>query len=116
MTRGKGRKQNQPARLGDLEEYVLLAILNLKDEAYGTTIRELLEEVTERPIAIGVLYTTFDRLERRGLVRSWQGEATPVRGGRAKRYFAIEAEGVRALEAAVEMRHRLAPDFAVELR
>jgi PadR family transcriptional regulator PadR len=116
MTRGKGRKQNQPARLGDLEEYVLLAILNLKEEAYGTTIRELLEEVTGRPIAIGVLYTTFDRLERKGLIRSWQGEATPVRGGRAKRYFAIEAEGVLALEAVAEMRHRLAPDFALEVR
>jgi PadR family transcriptional regulator, regulatory protein PadR len=116
MSKGKGKKQNQPARLGDLEEYVLLAILKLKEDAYGATIRELLEEVTGRPIAIGVLYTTFDRLERRGLLRSWQGEATPVRGGRAKRYFAIEAEGKLALEAVAKMRHRLAPDFALEVR
>jgi PadR family transcriptional regulator len=110
MIRGKDKNRNHPARLGSIEEYVLLAILKLKENAYGAAIRDLLEEVTGRSISIGVLYTTFDRLERKGLIRSWQGEATPVRGGRAKRYFALETAGKRALEAAADTRHRLTTD------
>lgn len=66
--------------LGEFEELVLLAILKLsEEEAYGVKIRQALEEAG-RPTSIGALYTTTERLEEKGFVRSRQGDATPVRG------------------------------------
>src|SRR3712207_671733 len=90
--------------LGEFEEVVLLAILRLRDNAYGVTIRQTVEEVAERPTSIGAIYTTLERLEQKGFISSWQGEPTPERGGRAKRYFKIEGAGVQALNAAQRTR------------
>ena len=42
----------------------------------------------------GAIYPTLDRLEARGLVRSFMGDPSPVRGGRARRHFALEPEGL----------------------
>ena len=86
-------------RLGSLEELVLLALLRLRDNAYGVTIRRELAERTGKDISIGAVYTTLERLESKGFVSSRVGEATPQRGGRAKRYFRIEASGAEALTA-----------------
>jgi DNA-binding PadR family transcriptional regulator len=104
--------KNQDSYLGEFEELVLLAILKLKDNAYGTAVRDALEEATGRSISIGALYATFDRLERKGFVKSWQGEATPERGGRAKRYFDIEPNGREALRLSEESRRHLVPKLA----
>jgi DNA-binding PadR family transcriptional regulator len=86
--------------LGDFEEFVLIAILRLRDNAYGVTIRRLIEEETSKTISIGAIYTTLERLEKKGYLSSRQGESTPERGGRAKRYFKIEGAGERALSNA----------------
>lgn len=83
--------------LGHFEEIVLLAVLSLKEEAYGAKVRQKVAEVTERDVSIGAIYATLDRLERKGYINSWQGEATPERGGRAKRYFKILGAGIKAL-------------------
>jgi PadR family transcriptional regulator PadR len=72
--------------LGEFEQVVLLAILRLDDDAYGVTIRSEIATCTGREPAPGALYTTLDRLEEKGLVRSRMGEPTPERGGRPKRY------------------------------
>ena len=56
--------------LGEFEQLVLLAIVRLSAEAYGSTIRREIEERTGRSIAIGALYTALDRLERKGYVSS----------------------------------------------
>lgn len=86
--------------LGEFEEIVLLAVLRLGSNAYGVTIRQTVEEVAGRPTSIGAIYTTLERLEQKGFVSSWQGESTPERGGRAKRYFKIEGAGMQALNEA----------------
>ena len=83
--------------LGPFEEAVVLVILRLDDNAYGVTIRRMLEEVAERPISVGAIYATLDRLEQKGFIRSELGEATLERGGRAKRFFKITATGSQAL-------------------
>jgi PadR family transcriptional regulator PadR len=83
--------------LGEFEQIVLLAVLRLEDEAYGVTIREQITECTGREPAPGALYTTLDRLEEKGLLTSRFGDPTPQRGGRAKRYFAVSAAGVKAV-------------------
>src|SRR5262245_16308315 len=103
-------------RLGEHGELALLAILKLGDNAYGTTIRDALEEATGDTTSVGVLYATLDRLERDGLVKSRQGEATPERGGRAKRYFEIEPSGKEALKQAEESRRQLVPKLTPALR
>lgn len=83
--------------LGEFEEIVLLAILHLGDNAYGMTIRQTVEEASKRTISIGAIYTTLERLEQKGFVSSRQGEATPERGGRAKKYFKVEGAGIQVL-------------------
>jgi PadR family transcriptional regulator, regulatory protein PadR len=84
-------------RLGRFEEIVLLALVRLRENAYGVPIRREIAERTGRDVSFGAVYTTLERLERKGYVKSRVGEPTPERGGRAKRYFKIEAPGVKAL-------------------
>jgi DNA-binding PadR family transcriptional regulator len=92
----------KPASLGEFEQIVLLAILRLDKDAYGVTIRSEIIRCTGREPTPGALYTTLDRMEEKGIVRSWLGEATPQRGGRAKRYFALTKTGHAALVSAQE--------------
>jgi len=83
--------------LGEFEQMVLLAVLQLPDRAYAVLIRRMIELRAGRRVARGALYTALERLERKGLVSSRMGEPTPERGGRAKRFFSVTASGVRAL-------------------
>jgi DNA-binding PadR family transcriptional regulator len=71
----------------------------LGDDAYGAAIREAIEAATGRRCSIGALYTTLDRLEKKGLLKTWMGEATSQRGGRAKRMVRVTAKGVQASTA-----------------
>ena len=86
--------------LGGFELLVLLALVRLDDEAYGVPIAKAIEESSGREVAVGSVYITLDRLEGKGLVRSRVGEPTAVRGGRAKTYFQITAQGLRAVRHA----------------
>jgi PadR family transcriptional regulator, regulatory protein PadR len=89
--------------LGEFEQQVLAAVLLLGENAYGMTIHERVEEMRPRVVtSIGAVYTTLDRLEKKGLVRSWYSDPTPERGGRSKRYFAMEGAGERALRESLE--------------
>jgi PadR family transcriptional regulator, regulatory protein PadR len=82
--------------LGEFEYLMITAAAALGDEAYGAAIREEIESTTGRKCSIGALYTTIDRLEKKGLVKTWMGEATPQRGGRAKRMIRVTPKGVQA--------------------
>ena len=93
--------------LGDFEQIVLLAILRLGEQAYGVSIRAEIAACAGREPSPGALYITLDRLEDKRLVRSWLGDPTPLRGGRAKRYFAVTAAGVDAVTAAQRVYQRL---------
>lgn len=93
--------------LGNFEESVLLAVKLQDGKGYGASIRQVLADATGRDISIGALYATLGRLEKKGLVTSRPGEATPERGGRPKRYFRIKGAGEKALEAAEAARKRL---------
>jgi PadR family transcriptional regulator, regulatory protein PadR len=89
--------------IGEFEQHVLAALLRLRGNAYGVTIRREIIDRTGRDVAVGAIYATLDRLEGKGFVSSRLGEATPERGGRPKRYFEIEAPGARALEESWRM-------------
>jgi len=67
--------------LGEFEYLILSAAARLHDDAYGAAIRHEIEEATRRRCSIGALYTTLDRLETKGLIKTWMGDPTPQRGG-----------------------------------
>ncbi len=83
--------------LGEFEQSLLLAIVHLGENAYGVTIRQEIEARTGREVAVGALYTSLARLERKGYVRSTMSDPTPQRGGRSKRHFTLKAAGAAAL-------------------
>lgn len=87
--------------LGSFEQMVLLALIRLGSNAYGVTIRQEIETRTERTTAIGAVYATLERLEQKGYVKSFKGPPTPERGGRAKRFYRIQAPGQRVLSEAL---------------
>src|SRR5580692_10086031 len=82
--------------LGEFEYLLITAAAGLGDEAYGAAIREHISAATGRKCSIGALYTTIDRLETKGLLETWMGDATPQRGGRAKRMVRVTPKGVQA--------------------
>jgi PadR family transcriptional regulator PadR len=86
--------------LGNFDLMLLLALMRLGEDAYGVTIAEELEKQTGREVVVASVYATLDRLEDRGLVTSSLGDATPERGGRAKRYFRITGAGIREVREA----------------
>lgn len=94
-------------RLGGFEELVLLATASLGGAGYGVTIQEQLEEEAGDTVSVGAVYSTLDRLERKGLVTSREGAPTAERGGRRKRLFRVTAAGMRALSTMRAMRGRL---------
>lgn len=86
--------------LGTFEQCVLLAIVRLRDEAYGRAILQEIEKRLAREVAAGAIHATLERLENKGLVRSHLGSGTPIRAGRPRRYYRLERAGVAALNEA----------------
>jgi DNA-binding PadR family transcriptional regulator len=84
--------------LTDFELMILLAILRIGDDAYGVPIASEIERTGGRRVVLAAVYTALDRLERNGLIASEIGEPTPERGGRAKRFFRVTQNGVRAVK------------------
>jgi len=87
-------------KLGTFEYAVIRAVRAAGDDAYAPAILDGIEATTGRTVARGALYTTLARLEVKGLLRSRMGSATPVRGGKRKRFYRLTPAGARALEAA----------------
>ncbi|HEY2858612.1 MAG TPA: PadR family transcriptional regulator [Terracidiphilus sp.] len=79
---------------GELELMLLLAVIHLRDDAYGVPIARELEKLRGREVSAGSVYAALERLEAKGLVTSSVGDPTPERGGKAKRYFRITEQGL----------------------
>lgn len=89
----------KPDSLGQFEQLLLTAILQLRDDAYGVSIHAKASELTHpKAISLGAIYVTLDRLEDKGLISSRLSDPTPERGGRAKRCYQLEAAGQLALQ------------------
>lgn len=100
------------AQLGEFEEIVLLTIALLYNDAYSAAVMDELCSRLERPISLGAVHRTMQRLEEKGLVLSRFGEATAERGGRRKRLFTVTATGEQALNEARNVRNQLWADIA----
>lgn len=83
--------------LGEFEQMVLLAIMQLDGDVYGVPIMAEIERRTGRSVARAAVYVTLRRLEEKGLIASWMSEPTAERGGKARRCVRMEPAGVHAL-------------------
>ena len=92
---------------GELEQVVMLAIARLAEDAYGMSIRREIEQRGGRPLSIGAVYATFERLEDKKFIRSYEREPEEGRDGRARRFFELTKSGVSALEAAADLHTRM---------
>lgn len=100
--------------LGEFELMVLLALIRLGDRAYGVTISREIEQRSGREVALGSVYAALERMEEKGLVTSRLGDPTAERGGRAKRYFRLTAQGlgdVRETQRVLESLWRGLPEL-----
>jgi DNA-binding PadR family transcriptional regulator len=94
--------------LGQFEQLVLTAILALGDKAYGVTIHEKVEDLTQpKSVSLGAVYVTLDRLEDKGFISSWLSDPTPERGGRSKRHYQLQALGERVLQESLNTAQRM---------
>ena len=91
-----------PHNVGDFELLVLLGILQLGRDAYGAAIRQEIHARSGRDVSINAVYTTLDRLELKGLLRSWTGEPTPQRGGRRRKFYEVRPAGMAAIRQAYQ--------------
>ena len=103
-----------PARLGEVEQLVLLAVLRLAGDAYAVPIRGLIAREAHVRLTRGSIYITLDRLEEKKLVESWFSEPTGEPGGKARRLFRILPAGLTALRAARRAVDRLSVGTVLE--
>ena len=89
--------------LAEFELLVLLAVLQRGAEAYPLSIRDAIEARTGRSASRAAVFITLERLEEKGLLVSRYGDPTPVRGGRAKRFFSPTAAGLRAVKRTLDV-------------
>ena len=89
---------SEPLYLGEFEQMVLWAVLRMRGEAYGAMILDELGRRVDREISVGAFYSTLDRLEEKGMVRSVLADPDPRRGGRRRRYMSVTPLGAEALE------------------
>ena len=93
--------------LGEFEQVVLLAVVRLAGDAYGTNIRREIEARGGRSVSIGAAYATLDRLVDKGYLKSRDAAGGAERSGSARRYFTITKAGVGALEETRKLQARM---------
>ena len=102
------------AFLPEFELYVMLAVAQLGDEAYGAAVRQEIESRTQRPVSIGALYATLERLRAKGLI-TVRTSREPGQRGRARRYCQLTAKGVADLRHSTVMLSRMMDGLSASL-
>ena len=98
---------DKAAYLRDFELMILLAVLRLGDKAYGVPIARELKVHGRREVSLANVYATLERLQEKGYVSSELADPTPQRGGRAKRYFNVTAQGLKKVRETQRLLVRL---------
>lgn len=94
-----------------IEEHILLAILNLKENAYLVTIRDYLLDNAKTDQSFGTLYVALKRLEQQGLILNYIGDATAKRGGKAIKYYSLTDEGINSLQEVMSINEKMWINF-----
>ena len=102
-------------QLGEFEELVLLSILTTHPDAYGVSVKEEINKIANRKINLSTAHGALKRLENKGFVKSYMGEASSVRGGKRKRIFEITSLGMAKLNEARELRDRFWKKIPMEV-
>lgn len=84
--------------LTKLEELVLIAVLRLKDKAYGISVYNHIVDLTGKEVSVSSVYFPLERLVRKGYLQTLMGDPTPKRGGMSKRYYRLTKAGIKALQ------------------
>lgn len=108
----------QGSYLGEFQEFVMLAILVLDDNAYGVSIQKELKQRLNRECSRGALHTALTRLQEKGLINSEMGGASATRGGRRKRYYTVTNKGKVTLKEAKDKRDQMwqaIPNFSLKI-
>lgn len=100
--------------LGSLEQLVLLAILRAGKNAYGVTIAAEIEQHAGHVLTLATIYKTLSRLAEKSYVSTTTGDSTPVRGGKAKRFYALTPQGRQELVATLSAVQRMTPGLDLE--
>ena len=93
---------------------LLMAVLNLKEDAYLVAIADYLTKITGKNVGITNIHLPLNRLEKRGLITSDLGEATAVRGGRRKRIYSLTRLGFEELERHKRLTDRIWANFGTK--
>jgi DNA-binding PadR family transcriptional regulator len=101
--------------LGEFEQLVLLALVRVGDQAYGVPVHEEIAARARRSVSLAAVYKTLERLEAKGYVSSRIGEPTAERGGRRRKYFALEAPGRQALRESLATLRRMTAGIEADL-
>lgn len=80
------------------EALILLAIYQLKENAYLVTIRELLITITGKNLSVGAVYVPLDRLHRLGYLDTRIGEPNARRGRNKIKYYRLNEKSFEALK------------------
>jgi PadR family transcriptional regulator PadR len=80
--------------LGQLELMVLLTVIRPAKDAYGVLISREISEKSGRDVALASVYAALERLEDKGYIKSFLGEPTAERGGKARTYFVHTSSGL----------------------
>jgi DNA-binding PadR family transcriptional regulator len=94
-------------RLGEFEEFTLLAVRALGDSTYAVPVQQYVEKVTARPVSLGSIYAALARLEEKGFLRSTMSEALAQRGGKSKRVYSVTPSGLRTARDLHRLRERM---------
>ncbi len=94
-------------RLGEFEEFTLLAVRALGDNTYAVPIQQYVEKVTARHVSLGSIYAALARLEEKGFLRSTMTEAVAQRGGKSKRVYTVTPSGLRTARDLHRVRERI---------
>ncbi|MGD9345819.1 MAG: helix-turn-helix transcriptional regulator [Candidatus Aminicenantes bacterium] len=98
-----------------LEQMIMAAIVALKDEAYGVSIRKRVEKLTGKRLMYGTLYNALDQLLRKGYVTKTKGTTSSARGGRPRIYYELNSKGIDALKDSYSL-HRAIWESIPEIR
>jgi DNA-binding PadR family transcriptional regulator len=104
--------------LGEFEEVVMLSVAILGEDAYGNSVKSEIKKRLGRDPSIGALHASLQRLEEKGYLESQEGETTPERGGRRKRYYKVTKTGVKAMQQVKTLRDNMwksVPDVVLDL-
>ena len=93
-------------KLGEFEEFVLMTVVVLKEEAYGVEIKREMEKRLNQRLSVGSIQTALKRMEDKGYLKSEFGEATAKRGGKRKRIYTSTPSGIQVLRKLQEIRQK----------